>query len=169
MSFKKNPFLVTYGYIACVMMLLGVVLFLGAAIAAARDPDTGTGTVIVFLFFSLFGLVTFAGTIYLITDCNSKVYFSEEGITTTSRLCKLKTIAWSDCRLIGLFGFYYGLRGILFFSTENLVCLTQADCHKAFKKHSKTAISLQYTPEVFAAVEQYAPPHLVSRVKMLMR
>ena len=99
-------------------------------------------------------------------DFGSKLLVSEQGITLLSRLTGTKQLGWDDCRFIGIYGYNFGTGGILMFSPTQYSCLSQRDCMKHAKKKGNLLIG--YTPELFKAIEQVAPPHLVSKVKILM-
>ena len=107
--------------------------------------------------------------LYAAVEVQSKVEINAEGITYHSRFHGRKDISWNSCAMIGVFGYNYGMRGWLFFSLEPFACNSQNDCRKYAQKNQKSIIMIDYSPKVFSALEQYAPSHLVSRAKMLMR
>ena len=104
-----------------------------------------------------------------IVEYTSTVTVSKEGITLNSKLRGIVHLDWEQCGTIGIFGYNWGLNGVLLFSRERHIFTSQDDCRKFANKNHKTIISVQYTPEIFAEIEKFAPPHLVNRVKILMR
>lgn len=168
MVFKKNLFSAKLGRVAAAFLFLGSLFFVFLFFATfSQGYETWEYLVTILIVISLQG--TGVAMLFFASDCNSEVVFSEEGILVKSHRSKSKYLAWRDCGLIGIYGYCYGLRGMLFFSSENYICYTQTDCQKFFNKHHKTAISMAYTQEVFAAVEKFAPPHCVSNLKILLR
>lgn len=104
-----------------------------------------------------------------IVEYTSKVAVSKEGITLNSKLRGIVHLDWEQCGTIAIFGYNWGGDGMLLFSRGRHIFISQNDCRKFANKNHKTVISVQYTPEIFAEIEKFAPPHLVNRVKILMR
>ena len=166
MTFRKDSYRTKASIVACVSCILGAALFFIAAFFSKKSGSTDQATPIIFLCFALFGLIVSTGCVFLAIDNNRKVVISTGGITMVATS---KTLLWDDCRAIGIFGYYYGMKGTLFFSPTRCIFSTQNSCRTFYNKHYKEIISIAYTPEVFAAIEKFAPPHLVNSVKILMR
>lgn len=164
MTFHKDFYRMKVSIVACVSCILGAALFFAAAFFSKKSVSTDHVTPIIFLCFALFGLIVSTGCVFLAIDNSRKVLISTDGIATTT-----KTLRWDDCGSIGVFGYYYGMKGTLFFSPTRCIFPTQNSCRAFYNKHYKEVISVAYTPEVFAAIEEFAPPHLTNSAKILMR
>ena len=124
------------------------------------------------LFYALFAGACFLSAmvcLWVAIEFKNKVEINEEGITLHSKFRGRIFFSWDSCAMIGLYGYSYGLRGWLFFSQKTFACNSQKDCRIYAQKNQKSIIMVDYSPKVFAVLEQYAPPYLVSRAKMLMR
>lgn len=166
MSFRRNALCARASMAAIVVYgVLGA--FLAGLLIAVDDPPTEL-TVFVVGMIGAF-IVLSAGLAVLIREGNSELVVSGEGVELRFRVRGTKRIDWADCGTIGVYGGYYGTVGVLVFSHQRQVFRTQQECRRFAKKHDKELITALYTPELFAAVEQYAPQNLVSGCRMLMR
>ena len=98
---------------------------------------------------------------------NANFLISSEGMTLKCKLTGVKSLRWDECRFIGIFGFNYGMDGMLIFSKTPYSCQTQQECRKISKKKD-ILLRIAYTPELFAEMEKYAPPHLIANLKRLL-
>lgn len=160
--YKKNAF-------AAKMCMLGLIVYgiifvlIGSLVAYTIDPHE----IPYVLPLGIMCVLLLAILLFYYIDFNSHVQITEQGITLTSKLSGTKKLYWSECNFIGIWGYNFGAGGILAFSKKHYSCQSQQECMRYAKK--KPNLLIAYTPEVFSAVERHAPPHLVSRVKLLMR
>lgn len=164
MIFQKNRFLANTGIIASTLIsvILGFLILLHFYV---DNPDPSLSFFITF--FSLLALLDLVGTVILVLDNKSTLIVSESGVEMKSRIRKPRYIRWEDCGFIGIYGYYYGMQGILVFSTERYICYSLKDCRRFANKNRRSVITVGYTPELFAAVEKHAPAHLVNGCRSL--
>ena len=163
MTFAKSTYCFALA-ITCASIMLGATGFLLFVLTLVPSEMV--------LFYALFAGGCFLSTIVCLCfalECKSKVEISEEGITLHSKFCGKKFLSWNNCSAIGLYGYSYGVRGWMFFSQRLFACNSQKDCRIFAQKNQKSIIMVDYSPKVFTALEQYAPLHLVSQAKRLLR
>lgn len=164
MIFQKNRFLADTCIFASVL-LSAILVGLSLLLFSVETPDMALTVFVVF--FSILAVFDLACTVTIALENKSTVVVSENGIQIKSRIKKQKCISWEECNFIGIYGYYYGMQGILVFSTAKNICYSLRDCRRFANKNRKSIITVGYTPEFFAAVEKYAPAHLVRNCKAL--
>jgi len=164
MTFKKNAFLVSICKVA--IAFFSIFLILSVILACALGISHPVSVVFLGIGgMSLFEIILVMG---FLLENNRTLIVSEDGIELRSKVNKTKYISWDECGFIGVFGYYFGACGNLVFSKKKYICYSQNECSRYADKHRKEVILAGYTPELFAALEQYAPAHLVSGCKALM-
>lgn len=164
MIFQKNRFLAN----TCMFASVLIIAILGGLAFLPFTVETSDLSLTFFVVsFSILAIFALLCTVTITLDNNSTVVISEDGIQIKSRIRKHKYISWEECGFIGIYGYYYGMQGVLVFSTEKYTCYSLRDCRRFANKNRKSIIMVGYTPEFFAAVEKYAPTHLVSGCKAL--
>ena len=161
MTFKKDTFVAKY-CIAGIIVMAACMLFILGVLLTARVFEY------IVLIIPIAGILEIVLLTIVWLENNSALIVTEEGIELKSKIYGTKYIAWTECNLIGIYGYYYGLRANLVFSTEKYICYSPRDCYQYAKRNYKKIIVAGYTPELFAAVEKYAPANLVSNCKFLM-
>lgn len=164
MTFKKNAFVAKVCLVGIIYMFAGMLFVLCTVLSI---KDISLDVYIVLSIFAGLGIFEIVGLTILMIHHNSELTVTKDGIELKSKICGTKYIDWKTCNFIGVYGYYFGLRGNLVFSEENFICYSQRECSKYATKNRKKKILAGYTPELFAAVEKYAPAHLVSSCKAL--
>lgn len=157
----RAPVSVEFGIIGIILMAAGAVFFSVIMLTAKNVPAA-------VLVFPLGCAAVCAVLCVLTVENSSPVVIDEEGIRVQTRLSGERRISWENCGAIGIYGFYYGLFGMMVFSEERRTFSSTKECRKYCARHGKTAIQMQYTAKVMEAVEKYAPAHLVGECKRLI-
>lgn len=164
MTFKKNAFVAKICLVGMLYIFAGMLFVLCTVLSV---KDVSLDVYIVLSVFVGLGIVEIVGLTILMIEHNSKLTVTKDGIELKSKISGTKYIDWKTCNFIGVYGYYFGLRGNLVFSEENFICYSQRECSKYATQNHKKIILAGYTPELFAAVEKNAPAHLVSGCKAL--
>ena len=167
MKFRKNAVVAGAAKLAIIVSALVMIgfLFLLQIESARRDPAFITA----FAVFEI-GFAALIVVLALLRDENMRmVTISEEGVQMNSRFYGHQSIRWEECGLIGIYGYGYGCFGVLIFSKEKYIAHSEQECRRYAAKNVKKIISINYSPELFAAVKQYAPPHLISACRRMVK
>ncbi len=173
MTFKKNAFLAkvcVVGIIYCSVLFIPFILLM-VFLCLSNNPSVSMYIALgIFSGLSVFSIMYLA---VVFVDSNSEVLVTKEGIELRSKIARISPVRymrWEECGFIGVYGYYYGLRANLFLSKERYICYSPSECARYVRhatKKRKEIILLDCTPELWAAVEKYAPEHLVRGCKSL--
>ncbi len=164
MKFKQNALI---SKMCCIGAIVYSILTLIFAVLISMSENIQDSLLVLFKIAGSLMVCIIVVMICFAIEYASEVIISPEGVLLNSRFHGAKMIKWGDCHSIGILGYNYGSNGTLVFSREKQIYSSQRDCCQSVRK-DKSAILVNYTPQLFDAVQRFAPRCLLSQCNHLM-